>query len=319
MHPVLFTIPGLNLPIHSYGVMLGISIVFGWFLTLHFGKPYLPAPQLKKLILISGACALIGARLLAVFTTWHYLNWSNPLLILIPGHTGLVAYGGFLGGFLGAYVYTRKTQLPLLAFADASAPALALGLGITRIGCFLYGCDYGRPILDTAPHWLKTIGVQFPNWASRFHGNPGFSTHPALQKGAPAFWHQVHDGLLQSDATLSLLVYPAQLIASMNGFVAFALLLILRKRCVFKGQLFLLFVMYYGFTRTLIEFIRGDFGRGVLLSLTTSQWIGIGSFAAALFFYVKLKPSVTCMNKPTATQSEPVSKENPFSGSCRGG
>ena len=285
MHPVLFTIPGINLPIHSYGVMLGVSIVAGWFLTVYFGKTHIPSAQLKRLMVISAICALIGARLLAILTTWHHLDWEKPYELLIPGHTGLVAYGGFFGGFIGAYVYSRKQKLSLLAFADAAAPALALGLGITRIGCFLYGCDYGRPIPTNAPQWVKALGLQFPNWAKTFPAAPGFENHPALQKGAPAFWHHVHDGLIQSDAHGSLLVYPAQLMASANGLIALGILLLMRKRCVFTGQLFLIFVMYYGITRMLIEFIRGDSGRGVLIGLTTSQWIGLTSFVIAVIIY----------------------------------
>ncbi|MBN2530764.1 MAG: prolipoprotein diacylglyceryl transferase [Deltaproteobacteria bacterium] len=293
MHPVLFTIPGINLPIHAYGVMLGISIVAGWFMTMYFGKQSLPATELKRLILVSAACALVGARLLAVITEWSHLNFDHPLKLLIPGHTGLVAYGGFMGGFLGAWVYTRKHPLSLADFADAATPSLALGLGITRIGCFLYGCDYGRPIFDTAPTWLKTLGIQFPNWESRFANDVAFAHHAALQKGAPAFWHHVHDGLVQSDATTSLPVYPAQLVSSLNGFILFGLLLLLKNRFSTKGHLFLFFVMYYGFTRTLIEFIRGDSGRGVIFNLTTSQWIGMLSCVAAAIIFLTSKKRAT--------------------------
>jgi len=37
MHPILFRIPlpgGDTLPIYSYGVMLGLSLVAGWYLAL---------------------------------------------------------------------------------------------------------------------------------------------------------------------------------------------------------------------------------------------------------------------------------------------
>jgi phosphatidylglycerol---prolipoprotein diacylglyceryl transferase len=289
MYPVLFTIHPISLPVHSYGVMLGISLVAGWFLTMRSGKSQLPPSQLKKMIFLSAICALLGARILAILTTWRHLDWQHPLTLLVPGHTGLVAYGGFIGGFLGALAFHKRLNVSLSVFADAAAPSLALGLGITRIGCFLYGCDYGRPIPETAPVWLQKIGIRFPNWEVAFHNAPGFSHHPALQKGAPAFWHHVHMGIIPGDAALSFPVYPAQIIASLNGFILFALLLHLRKRCTFSGQLFLILVMYYGITRTLIEFIRGDSGRGILLSLTTSQWIGIITCLVAMMFYLRMK------------------------------
>lgn len=295
MFPVLFTIPGTHIPIHSYGTMLGIAMVLGFFLTKHLAKNTILFPKSNQLIIASALSALVGARLLAIITTWSSLDLSNPLTLLIPGHTGLVAYGGFLGGVAGAYLYTKIHKLPLLTFADAASPALALGLGIVRIGCFLYGCDYGRPIPERAPTWLKNIGVQFPNWATHFSNDEAFRHHPALAKGAPAFWHHVHDGLITTDALHSLLVFPAQLLASLNGFIAFALLLIFRKRTQYPGQLFFLFVVYYGITRILIEFVRGDSGRGVLLSLTTSQWIGFLTIIAAIFMHHKIKKQSTAI------------------------
>ena len=56
---------------------------------------------------------------------------------------GLVAYGGMIGGFLASWYCCRKREIPLLQWADVAAPSVVLGTAITRIGCFLFGCDYG--------------------------------------------------------------------------------------------------------------------------------------------------------------------------------
>ena len=58
----------------------------------------------------------------------------------------MVAYGGFLGGFLTAWAFWRMKKIPLLPFADLAVPTLGSGLMLTRTGCYLYGCDYGRPL-----------------------------------------------------------------------------------------------------------------------------------------------------------------------------
>ena len=58
-------------------------------------------------------------------------------------HSGRTAYGGYIGGTLAAIVATRLLKVPFWRFADAVAPTLALGLGVVRIGCFCFGCDYG--------------------------------------------------------------------------------------------------------------------------------------------------------------------------------
>jgi phosphatidylglycerol:prolipoprotein diacylglycerol transferase len=191
---------------------------------------------------------------------------------------GLVAYGGFLGGFLGSWLYLRRVKIRLLPWADVVVPTLASGLGITRIGCFLYGCDYGRPIPADAPAWVQAIGVRFPNWGSDL----------PRAKGAPAFLHHVHDGLVSYHAELSALVYPTQLLEVLNGWVIFAVLMVMRKRTRFRGQMFLLFTGYYGITRALMEVLRGDTGRGGLGPLSTSQIVGIATFLAAVAAWIYL-------------------------------
>lgn len=50
---------------------------------------------------------------------------------------GLSSFGGVLGGFLATIVFFRLKKLPAMAFGDSVAPALALGWGIARIGCFV--------------------------------------------------------------------------------------------------------------------------------------------------------------------------------------
>ena len=49
------------------------------------------------------------------------------------------------GDFDKAIEYLRKKGMRLMPWADVAVPSLASGLAITRIGCYLFGCDYGAP------------------------------------------------------------------------------------------------------------------------------------------------------------------------------
>ena len=40
---------------------------------------------------------------------------------------GLVAYGGMIGGFLASWYGCHKRKIPLLKWADVSAPSVVLG------------------------------------------------------------------------------------------------------------------------------------------------------------------------------------------------
>jgi phosphatidylglycerol:prolipoprotein diacylglycerol transferase len=240
-----------NIPIYSYGVMLGLSLVVGWYLTLGLAKrDGLPAETMANNYVVTAVVAVLGARVLYILTNLHEFDTFASMFAMRRG--GLVAYGGFLGGFAGSYAFLRRHKLPLLPWADVAVPSLASGLMITRIGCYLFGCDFGQPLKDSAPAFLKKLGT-FPHWAEHTleHGD-----------GSPAFVQHVHDRGLSPTALASLPVHPTQLYESLVGLGLLLLLLWARKKQQFRGQIFLLFVFSYGVCRYLHEILRDDKERG---------------------------------------------------------
>jgi phosphatidylglycerol:prolipoprotein diacylglycerol transferase len=269
MHPILFRIPvpnwnvpGIgplheaftqgNIPIYSYGVMLGLSLVVGWYLTLWLAeKDGLPKETMANCYVVTALAAIVGSRVLYVLTNLDEFESFGDFFAFRRG--GLVAYGGFLGGYLGSWGYLKLKKIPLMPWADVAVPSLASGLAITRIGCYLFGCDFGKPLSDGAPEFLKKIGT-FPHWA------PGTVDRG---DGAPAWIQHVNSGLIDHDATHSLPVHPTQLYESLVGLVLLALLMVQRKNQRFRGQIFMLFAFAYGFARFLLEIVRDDAERGL--------------------------------------------------------
>lgn len=67
MHPVLFQLFGV--PMHSYGALLGLSLVLGWHLTLfHCVKAGLSERRMSLCVWCTAIAALAGSRLLYVVT-----------------------------------------------------------------------------------------------------------------------------------------------------------------------------------------------------------------------------------------------------------
>jgi phosphatidylglycerol:prolipoprotein diacylglycerol transferase len=292
MYPILFTIPIIDLPIYSYGVMLGLSLVVGWYLIMFLGKrDGLPPDKLASCFIWTVVAAILGARFLYIVTNFGDYQDANLIDMLNLRKGGLVAYGGFIGGTLGSWIYLKKHGMHLLPWADCVAPTLCSGLGITRIGCFLYGCDYGVPIGENAPGWIKAIGLSFPSWSVRFpklteQFEQGIGCMSGTFGGSPAFIHHVDQGLVTLADSASMSVYPTQLMEVANGWLAFIIVMLVRKHTKFRGQAFLTFIAYYGVTRTLMEIIRGDTQRGGIGTVSTSQIVGIVTFliAAAVWF-----------------------------------
>jgi len=64
---------------------------------------------------------------------------EGPMEILRVWHGGMSLHWGVLGGFIVAYIHHRRYGISFLHFADVWAPALALGLAVSRFGCLLGG------------------------------------------------------------------------------------------------------------------------------------------------------------------------------------
>ena len=278
------------IPIYSYGVMLGLSLVVGWYLTLTLAKKDgLPQETMANNYVITAVAAIAGARILYVLT--NLSEFSSPLDIFALRRGGLVAYGGFLGGFLGSWWYLRRHKIPLLPWADVAVPSLASGLMITRIGCYLFGCDFGRPLCgatgypdcaspEAAPGWLQKLGT-FPRWP------PGLLHEGNASEGAPAWTQHVKDHLIDASREASLPVHPTQLYESLVGASLLALLLFARTKQKFRGQIFLLFTFAYGVARYMLEILRDDRERGELpLSLDKHVIVSLGLAILAAGFVI---------------------------------
>ncbi len=304
MHPIVFRIPlphwtlpfGIGelhaLPIYSYGVMLGLSFVVGWYLTLglikrDFTAAYNEATGLAfvekfaNCYVVTAFSALLASRLLYVVTNLDEFHTLKDLFALRRG--GLVAYGGFLGGFVGSLAYLRIIRVRLLPWADAAVPSLASGLMITRIGCYLFGCDFGKPLTGAAPEWLKTLGT-FPHWPE------GTLDHGS---GSPAWVHHVQHRGLGMESVASFPVHPTQLYESAVGLSLLVLLLWVRRQQKFRGQIFLVFTFGYGLLRFLLEMLRDDVERGEYGPSMAEHVILPGALAAlALAYAVGIAPTL---------------------------
>lgn len=133
----------INIPlaIHSYGLMLAAAFLTVMFVTQRELARKQLDPQLASSVVFASAVGgIIGAKLYAAFEDGSVS--VNELL----STSGLVWYGGMIGGAAAAFFVLHRSTSPTLPVLDAFAPLFLLGYGIGRIGCFLAGDgDYGGP------------------------------------------------------------------------------------------------------------------------------------------------------------------------------
>lgn len=263
------TFEAASLPIYSYGVMLGLSLVVGWYLTLTLAeRDGLPKETMANCYVITALAAIFGSRVLYVVTNPDEFHQVADFFALRRG--GLVAYGGFLGGYIGSWLYLRAHRIRLMPWADVAVPSLASGLLVTRIGCYLFGCDFGKRLSDTAPAALKKLGT-FPHWTTGTldgsEGAPAFARHlDIVGRHTPA-----GDELMKLGHSYP--VHPTQIYESLVGLVLLVLLLWQRKQQRFRGQIFFLFAFGYGYLRFLVEIFRDDTERGEFGPMMGEHWM----------------------------------------------
>lgn len=249
MHPTLLTIPlpwGKSLAIPAYGTMLMVGFLLAVLLARRrAGSVGLAKPQVFDLgfcLIIGG---IVGARLLHVllnlgfYFAWPggvgFFRWAaaSSFRVIATWNGGLVYYGGLGGGILAVWLYARAKKIPLADMLDFVAPGAALGLAVTRLGCFLNGCCFGR-------HTDLPWAVTFP---------PKSYVH----------YHQLTEGLI-SGGEACRPVHPTQLYELAAALAIFAALWALYPRRRFAGGIACLFGLLYAGWRFVNEFFRADSG-----------------------------------------------------------
>ncbi len=224
MHPELFQIGPFT--VHSYGVMLALSFLIGiYFAVNRAEKRGIKGEEIVNLGFVIILSSIIGSRLFYVLFhvgefkgRWIYAFWPVQEDGTI-GLGGLILLGGFILSFLSAILYIQYKKLNFWKVTDSIVPSIAIGVFLTRIGCYLNGCCFGKAC-------ELSWGVQFPFYS-------------------PA-------GAIMGDTHL----HPTQLYSSLYGLLIFGILIWIDKRDNFDGLLLSLFLILYGISRFVVDFFR---------------------------------------------------------------
>ncbi len=261
MRQILFEVPGLGLKIFGYGLMLFFAFLGSMTLAARRARRENLDPEIVyDLALWVFVGGLVGARAFYVVQYWGtrvHTFWE----VFEIWKGGIVLYGSILGGTLAFFAYRAVRPFPLRPMLDVIAPALAFGIAIGRLGCFLNGCCYGD-------------ACDLP-WAVSF------------PKHSPPWEAEVARGLIPPNAAHSLPLHPTQLYSTVDGLILFALLnayFPLRRR---DGEVMALLMLTYPVSRFLVEHLRNDEGifRG---GMTISQTISVAIFAGGLLYWLAL-------------------------------
>lgn len=229
--PVAFTIFGKD--VMWYGVIISVGILLAISYVLYRAKHNegIKHDDVYDYAIYVVLFGVIGARLYYVLTEFDqykgktFLETLKNSIAIWEG--GLAIYGGIIaGGITLAIVSKIKKIKPGKAF-DMVAPAVMLGQLIGRWGNFCNGEAYG---------WSENVAT-FP---LRMH----------LRKTEISYGRE--------DEIFSGFVHPTFLYESLWNLIGFILINLFYKKKKYDGQVFFMYITWYGFGRMLIEGLRTD-------------------------------------------------------------
>lgn len=144
MLPVLFSIG--NISVSSFGAFLAFGFLLGIFLIWRLARAWdLDEEKTLDLTLLTLLGGVLGARVYFALEHWGYFINAPLNLILINKMPGFSIWGGFLGGWLTLYYFSRRFKINFWQLADIAAVGFLGGLILSNVGCFLGGCSAGVP------------------------------------------------------------------------------------------------------------------------------------------------------------------------------
>jgi phosphatidylglycerol:prolipoprotein diacylglycerol transferase len=249
-----------HVEIKAYGAMLMLGFLAGTYTAVRLGRRRgVPGERMVDLGLVILVGAILGARLAFVLMN-PGVQFFDLKDVLYSGLGGLSFHGGLIGGFTAGSIYLLVMRLDFWRVADCVAPAIAIGYAITRIGCFLNGCCFGK---ETILSW----GMSFPY--------------------SPDIFAREH------------LVHPTQLYAAGMGLLMFIILLLLArgKSLGRAGRLFMVLLVLEGVERFVMEIFREP-DPTFTGFLTPAQWVSIVIFIIGIAGF-NLLPKRPAVVEPT--------------------
>lgn len=258
MRPVLFEFDwGLqHVVVRSYDAFLIAAWILGVVLSGTIAvRRGLPPKRCVACLLVAGVVSIVGGRLGHLLANSAYYQ-GHPERVVEISPRGFSLLGALLAGGIAGWLACRVARLHLGSMADSAAPALGLAAAISKLGCWLNGCCYGRE--SDVP------------WAVMF----------AL--GTPAHMHQVADNLARLFQPPRP-VHPSQLYDAAAGLLAGVLAAWLLNRRATAGTPFAWAAALFAGLRLLNRLVAG--------AEPLTRWevsIHSGMLAGLLFLAVRL-------------------------------
>ena len=270
----VFELGPLSLSLH--GLFAGIGFVVGaWIMLREIRRRGFDVEKTTSALTWALVGAILGARLFTVPAHITDAGYGIGDIVGVSGDYSIL--GGFAGGIIVGLWRARMlgiTGVIALPYIDAAAPGLAIGAVVGRIGDLAIVEHLGSPTSFFLGFTVK----------GGYDLAPQHDVLECLEGICGTYHHSALYDLIGAVALLGALLYLRKFWSTRH-----------------YGQLFAVWMMWYGFQRFLIDFTRLDAAKDGLIAdsvmgpFTGSQWGALATAVggAALFALFARQQRVT--------------------------
>lgn len=263
INPVAISLFGLD--IRWYGLIIVCGIILAFSYAFYRSKREgFTSDDMLDLFIYTVLSGVVGARLYYVLTSLDQYDSFAEVFQIWNG--GLGIYGGIIGGALAIFVVCKIKKKSFIRAFDMIAPGVMVGQLVGRWGNFCNGEAFGH--IEKFEFFGKTFET------------PGAAKLPwIMEVNSYASGYQ------------TLLAHPTFLYESLWNLIGFIIINLFYKKKKFDGQIFFMYIGWYGFGRMFIEGLRSDslYIGGVKISQLIGLVCFIVSIAAIIYKLIKRK------------------------------
>jgi phosphatidylglycerol:prolipoprotein diacylglycerol transferase len=235
------------LTLQTFGLMFALAFVTsGWIIAKRLKEFEAPVDWAYEMILAAAVGGILGAKL------WYSMQEGDWSFDQVFSGSGLVWYGGALGGAAAVAIFAKWRDIFNLTMLDMAAPALAAGYAVGRIGCQLSGDgDYGK-VTDA--------------WWGMSYADGTVPTPPGVH------------------------AYPTPILETVSMAILAYVLWRFRNRWN-PGILFGVYLVFSSLERFLVEFLRRNEIVAAGLTLAQIVSVALGLIGGAMILGLKDRPA----------------------------
>ena len=210
-----------KIEVRWYGILIVIGMITAFIYAYLYVKKFnVSLDDMTDVALFTIVFGILGARLYYVLSKLDSYDSFLDFFKIWEG--GLGIYGGIIGGAIALFVTCRVKKLNAALIFDAAGPGAMVAQAIGRWGNFFNGEAYGVEPKESSPLYFLRMTLKHDGWRNE------------------------------------IVVQPCFLYECVWNLFGFLLILLFRKKKRFNGQIFLEYLIWYGFGRFFIESQRAD-------------------------------------------------------------